>query len=691
MPETLNAQQLRVLAGCWDLRRGDHPHLARHLTELANQKPFPGLEEWQSLAQLDLPLTLTAHGHHILQDATYLHAANPAQLDEWPLAPVFVRDLAGRVIHTGLLPLPTPPATPIFPAGCEDITIATPGAELVENAIFTTYRRAEIAPAAGVQLAGQSLQLRAVYPQPVQTPYKLRPDTFYQDGWRLPQTTRLFAKQVDATLAQKSAQSFTARWHKRPKNQPYEEFYESNGGAAWYEELFLQGVTIIPTLEAYNGIYQVGEDYRILGVEAGRAVSGLHQVVNQQDSPEPAGTILDVVQPGYVTTAQVFPAQVVVSNGAAYNPAQAPQPMLPNLSLPHPRVAAVWGAVWLPTHPAHFVEPALWDWDAGGHFVQISGPLWDPVHYTYASTQSLVRAARHPVADNPFVFTLPEAMKQRFYPAIAQNWYDTINERTGQERSKDYTHPLYGSALDSLPLGQTVATLGYHPLPAGLEYELDPAVFPNLHPHNRVGACPAALQSRLVPLAKLAMEESQLSRHHVVVGEPLREALRIASQAPVQRGAPSGAEGDVALQANAMAAPAWLPEINASQLFINVKRLFANRLYRQNLQQRSPTLSSALFRFREAGLAWRRLRYRLFVKYPAIWVQAWAQGVDLSTAEGLLAQITPEQHALVTLARAKSVTVVPLASNGVPAGQAGGLRLGRAPSKLASSQPQPRP
>lgn len=693
--EPIGSRQLLALGGRWDLSRGEHPSHARHLPDLLQQPHFPSVDKWQAIAQLDLPLTVCSSGHHLMRDHSYLHATTAGALaDEWPLAPVFVRDLAGRVIHTGLMPLPSPSTAPVFPAGCADVTAQMQGAHLIENAIFTSLRRLEICAQPQVPLAGQpELLIQPAYPHPSQCTYKIRPDTFYQDGWRLPQVPRLFARATPSQESQKAAEDFISRWHARPPQQDYESFYEAQGAADWYETLFLSGLTIIPTMEAYNGRYHVDESYQILDVDPGRAVPGLHQVISQQDSALPSNTILQVIQPGYITVSQVVPAQVIVSNGSGFKASDAPQPNLPNLALPHTHTSSQWGAVWLPTHPQHFAEPALWDWDTSGHFQQVSGPLWDPLHYTYTSTQTILRACRKPHEDNPRIFQLPENLKSRFHPVIPQNWYDTINERTSQDRANDPTHPLFGSALDSVPLGKTVASLGYHHLPPALEYDLDPAIFPHLHPRHRVSPCPAEFSARLIQPASPVIDSQELSKHHVMMTEPMREILSQASlsalsawQSPVL-GTESGNQV-TRLHLQSQLAPALLPELPASQLLINVKRLFANREYRQALQNQSPTLAAGMFRFREASLAWRRLRYRLFAKYPAIWVQAWAEALDLAVAENQFAHLLPEHHAQVFQERSKLLSVSSTTQKGVPAARAPGLRYKASTSKLPKAQTQ---
>lgn len=684
----LPAGRLRAWAGYWDLRRGDHPSLAGHLaSELLNLPPFPSAEEYQAITQLDLPLSLPGGGHHLVRDAGYAHAAGRS--DEYPLAPLFVRDLAGRVIHTGLLPLPTPPEKPLFPAGCQDVPATLGGAELIENALFLSFRCVDVSPSQGIALAGQpGLHLRAAVASPSACSYKIRPDTFYQDGWRLPQVERLFARAVPG--ADVAAAEFIATWQNRPAGQDYESFYEQNNGAQWFEGLFLKGVTVIPTLEAYNGHYHVGDDYTVQDVDPGRAVPGLHEVMGSEDSTLPQGTILQVIKPGYITAAEVHKAEVVVSNGSGHQPPEGPVAFIPDLHLPHPRVSAEWGKVWVPTHPSHFAAPALWDWNGSGHFVQVSGPLWDPLHYTYASVPAMVRAVRRQKEDNPGAFELPPSFRTRFHPVVVQTWYDTVDERTLQERAEKPGHPLQGSALDQVALMKPVATVGYHALPTALEYELDPAVFPEIHPFHQGGACPVELENRVAEEAKLIPGREELRALHVVMREPLRALLMQAEEQEAQSWFYGKAEAvrpksgspatPAALQLKL--APAFLPDMPSSHLLINVKRLFANRGYRQGLQKQSVGLAAALFRFREEGLAWRRLRYRLFSKYPAVWVQAWATGIGLLSAEKWVPEKTPEEHEAVYQARAGSLAVEVPVPKALPAMVAGGLPLAGKASKL---------
>lgn len=674
----------QALAGRWNLSQGHHPYLSRTLACLARLPLFPSAEEYESLKDRELPVTLDGFGHHTVVDSGFMAAAQPkggihAQGDEYPLAPLFVRDLCGRLIHTGLMPLLAPPDIPVFPAGCQ--AVAGGMEKLVENALFLTYRRLECSAQAGEKLAGEDdLAIRALYAQPDAYPYKLRPDTFYADGWKVPQVCRVYAREAPPVQVQKITQEFLQRWQSRPSGQNYEEFYDANEGETWYRRMFEEGCTVIPTLEAYNGRYHVAENYVATEVDPGRVVKGLHEIASRQASDLPENTIIDVVEPGWVTGTSIQPAKVVVSDGSGWQKPESPEPLLPDLALPHPRVSPVWGDVWLPTHPQHFAEPALWDWDATGHFIQIKGPLWDPVHYVYASTQTLVRAHRRPLEGASRLFTLPESLKSQFHPVVEQTWFDCLNERTAQQRLENAAHPLYGSVIDQVPLMQTVATVGYHPLPLGLEYELEPAHFPNRHPRHRVGPCPPELRPRVAGIAEVAMEPEKLALHNTVLSEGLRAALAEAN----------AAERDdftilVGLQSPfaAKTLPSWLPELPQSKLMINIKRLFASRAYRQALQLtaaacEAPTLPSELYRFREAALAWRRLRYRLFAKYPAIWQKAYAEGLDLATAEPQVATSDTALHALVKAGRKELLNV-----KAVPSAAAGGLSSPRGSANLS--------
>jgi hypothetical protein len=696
-------QPLPVLAGCWDMRLGFHPSLKQQLPMLAD---LPVLEavDAQQLAELELPFALATTGHHLMKDAGLLAAAMPQggmteAADVYPLAPVFVRDLCGRPVHTGLVPLPAAPSVPLFPTGCRHVPHDHPAYAHLESLIWQTLRRIECAPSRedALGLAGQpDVRLRAAVARPQEYAFKLRPDTFYADGWRLPVVPRVFAVPVAPVQAQAAAEELLNRWQQRPEGQDYEAFYDANNGEIWFEELFDRGCTVIPTLEAYNGRYHIGSDYVATAVDPGHAITGLHDIVGREASEYAAGTILEVKAPGWVTATTVHPAQVVVSNGSGFVAPEAPLPQLPDLALPHARVGGKVGDVWLPTHPEHFAEPALYDWNEMGHFVQVSGPLWDPLHYVYTSTAPLLRALRkpHPVVEGAYV--LPESLKLRFHPLTPLTWYDAYNERTAQQRMQDPAHPLYGSAIDMVPLMREVAPAGYHRLPWVLEYELDPAHMPALHPRHRASVYPPDVAARRMPIAVVAEPDAYRS-HDAVVTEAMREVLAQAYAAPYSEAVCDINATLLPLELQrqqgegARAVPVWLPEISASHLAVNIKRIFAARHYRQSVQEQAirwqqPGFPAAFYQFREAALAWRRLRYRLFGKYAAVWQQAAAEGLDLAAADILVPESDPQRHTQVQKARIQGLGVVA----SLPLQRADGLPSAAAQGKLTQAE-RPKP
>ncbi len=561
-----------------------------------------------------------------MRDESYLGAAG--QTDSWTLAPLYVRDLAGRILTTGLTPLPKIPDSPLTPDSCAPLLSGT---DMLENVFLLELRRLELVATAGILLDHvPEAHIHALYSAPHRYPYKLRVDSFYQDGFRLPQLNRIHVQVAAPALAQAAADEFMSRWEKRPEGQGYEQFYEENSGSEWYEELFQQGCTIIPTTEAYNGWYQVTQDYGMADVSPGRAVEGLHHIIEKRPSRLPEGTILVVRVPGYATRQSIVPAQVIVSDGSGWktgNPA-APAPFLPDLAFPHPRVGGTWGDVWLPTHPAHFEKPSLWDWSASGHFQQVSGPLWDPVHYVYASTSKILRALRRTpdgLAD------VPEDMKPRFHPLVEMATYDTHNARTLTERRRSLPeeHLLFSTAIDALPLGRTVAPLGYHPLPAPLEYELDPAAFPELGP-ARFGVCPSNFVERCLPPITSGISGDMAIQHTVVMTEPetlmlLNPALYPQSSGKALEDYPQLNRGRVLADPAEIARfmPVFLPERDQGELFANVRRLFSRVHYRQQLSAIHPEMPNALQAFTEEALSWRRRRYRAWRRFLPGLLNAW--------------------------------------------------------------------
>lgn len=604
------------------LAAGEHPSLATSFAALQRLDP---LQPSPELFTLGLPLAPATTGHHLLEDEGYLAAAGMA--DVWPLAPLLVRDVAGRIIHTGLNPLPVPPDVPLMPASCRHIPADIAGVEQLERVFLTTFRLLEWTDTPAMKLTGRpDVLLRAVYDNPQQYPYKIRVDSFYQDGFRLPQLERLYVCPAeDAEVAVTVGEALLERWRNRPSGQTYQEFYEANDGDAWFENLFQQGCTVVPTLEAYNGYFKVTADYGMADVWPGCVVEGLHAVVDYRADASPAGTILEVVSPGYAVAGKVVPAQVVASDGSGYRSplGETPLPLRPNPALPHPRLAK--GAdVWLPTHPTHFENPALWDWNAQGHFQQTYGPLWDPLHYVYASTAKIIRAFRHPFQDNPAMAAVPADMQPRFHPVVAQTSYDTVNTTTRAIRQAQAERsPLSASALDTAALLRTVAPVGYHPLPEALEYELDPFVFPGLSPrhgHEDVDNPAPVITSTVTAgeALKLADIQPEPSRRYALNPAFYREdqtypqLARYGAHSPLPEGA-------------ARFGWCYLPDLPTSELMINVKRFFAGKAHRQRLEALDTDMYEQFFAFREQALAWRRLRHRLARKYAGWYLHLWWQ------------------------------------------------------------------
>ncbi|MFT7432773.1 MAG: hypothetical protein ACI9TY_000394 [Alphaproteobacteria bacterium] len=414
-----------------------------------------------------------------------------------PLSPNFVRDLAGRIIYIGYGPEVkkgehwTNNRHVTFPNNCRIVTTDIEGSEYIENIFFTRFRSLDTSMRyeSDAHLQLFSYEAENLYP------YKLRVDTFYQDGWRLPQTALLYArKSVDKTHAKNIGLKFLEEWGKVSSTTFYAEFLEMNGGAEWVEKLFQSGCTVIPTTDAYNSFYVVDDEYGIKKRRSGRAVEGLHDIVSAKASEEPKDTILEVIAPGFTTSNFIYPAQVIVSDGKRYesNMKAFPIPVHPDLRLPHQRTQSVWGATWLPTHPSHFEEPSIWVWDmATGHFMQKKGPLWDPLHYYYDSVPLIIKAFKYHEPISRQISYVPQYMKERFFPATAIKGFDMMSYGIKKMRKEKNILPLSG--LLRVKDTKFSSNVGYHPLPLAFEYELSNLWFPELLPQGRTRAKPAKI------------------------------------------------------------------------------------------------------------------------------------------------------------------------------------------------------
>lgn len=471
-------------------------------------------------------------GHHVAIDNNFY---SQLAIDrDVPLSPLFCRDLAGRVVYLGpgpeikdneewadyRLPEGTPPEqqNPLipfitFPRHCRDVPLNSeevPEVRLLEEVLLCHFRYLEQPrntrywpSGAGPDddMTAQPYFGANLYP------YKLRPDTFYPDGYRLPQTQMVFARGkaqgADPVYAYALGESVLKAWAERDPSLDYQAWFEALGDAQ-IDDLFEKGCTLTPTFEAFNGCAVVGRDFELQDYWPGRAVNGLHEITELREDTAPRGTILEVLRPGFVTATRVVQAQVVVSDGSGYVSPNAadPAPLVPNLNLPHSRSVAIWNACHLPTHPLHFETPALFGYEPeSGKFLQIMGPLWAPLYYVYGCTDYLIDAYDFPEAhpaDDRHV-PVPAVLKGRFWPIVPLMGFDTFDLEAPNARREQ------GSLLRTMIVREDLDTqhagVAYHPLPIEFEFECEPFWFPVLHPLNRGnGPVPEDLMDRLAPV-----------------------------------------------------------------------------------------------------------------------------------------------------------------------------------------------
>lgn len=482
----------------YPLNLGQHPdYVPEHASALyaADRKTMP-LEQ----------------GHTTLSDAGWQILLPQNTLV--PMHPNFVRDLTGRVIYIGGGPVkkgleewdayqvtheepegefPNLGLLRVtFPQGCEAVPAQTEQTYKLGHRFLTHWRCLDMSITAGQPAYGGTDPFYALYPNANLHPYKMRPDTFYVDGFKLPQTSMVFARQdVPSYKATQQAEFFMERWENRPTDQDYEAFIDKNGGEAFLEDMYNAGCTIIPTFEACNGYNQVSENFELRDYWPGRYVPSLHDMVDVRSDHSPPGTILEVIKPGYVTNSRVVPAEVVVSDGVDYaSPhTDTPLPQVPDFIYPHQRTTAAFDACWLPTHPEHFEAPALWGWEAlTGLFQQLSGPLWDPLHYYYESVPIIQQACLENQEN------VPQEMLTRFYPVVPMYGCDVLSYKAHQQSAEQLK-----TACHFVKTSQQTANVGYHPMPVQYEYELDPFWFPELHPQHR-GLDLNAISEEAMPL-----------------------------------------------------------------------------------------------------------------------------------------------------------------------------------------------
>ena len=530
------------------------------------QEPFRDTSALSGLsASLILPEEGITHGHNVMTDSGFMDGLLVDR--EVPISPLFARDLAGRAIYLGygpeikdneeweayqppvgedgkIDPALFNPFVPLvcFPRHCRDVA-EMPGAELLEETLFCKFRCVEMPTGFHVLPSGGDAEedelIAPTYNGANLYPYKLRLDTFYPDGYRLPQTQMLFARGpaqgVDVEKANLRGTHVLEAWENREAGMSYADWYEGLGDAQ-REALFAEGCTLIPTFEAHNGYAVVGRNFGIEDYWPGRAVAGLHDIAEMRADSAPRGTILDVIQPGYVTANRVVPAVVIISDGSGYVSPNAsdPLPMVPNLNLPHSRTAPNWRACWLPTHPEHFEAPAMWGWDPeSGKFLQLLGPLWAPLYYFYGCTDSIIDAYEfpEPYAENASLLPVPAQLKGRFWPIVPMPGFDTFDVNAREARR------VQGSKLRSIIVREETteptAGIAYHPLPMEFEFECEPFWFPELHPLNRNhGMVPEELMERIAPVVSPKVKAKDFAESvrgvDVFRGSWLKDEMRLA-------------------------------------------------------------------------------------------------------------------------------------------------------------------
>jgi hypothetical protein len=499
-----NKNKIKALAAVWDLSQGRHPNVATR-PNLYRADPF---KQRDAYTKYDLGLTFDHCGHNVFKDNGYANLV--ATNSEVPISPLFVRDLTGKVIYIGYGPefktkyqwQANPQYT--FPYNCREITADVEGYEELENVFLTHFRAMDMTLEPSCHPVGNTEQYAAgFYPMANLHPYKLRVDSFYIDGWKIPQTELVFARTVGIhpESAKDAARDFIRSWDSRQEGQSYVEFHKAVGGATYFKELFNKGCTVIPAMGAKNGIRKVGHNFENLGNWPGRAIDGLHEIAEHKDSDAPEGTILEILRPGFVAGDQVESAVVNVSNGSNYiDPNQDDSaPHIPDLFLPHTRSSSSWGRTWIPTKPKHFDEPSIWGWDdQKGHFIQQKGPLWDPLHYYYSSVPKIIDIYDKQKNGDDMV-PVPEDMKKVFHPAIKMRCFDTFSRATAVRRADH--NSLIKSSIHSVKSENVICGLGYHPLPVQFEYELDTFWAPELSPRTRIAQdAPNNVANRVLPV-----------------------------------------------------------------------------------------------------------------------------------------------------------------------------------------------
>jgi hypothetical protein len=644
--------RIHATAMQWDLREGGHPTLLRAPKEFYERPPFADPQNPDISLDLQLRPMGCVHGHNTLAD---VGTTSLIDVDiNIPISPLFARDLCGRTIYLGYGPekkepeewdaytkidAEGQPANPgllgvTFPRHCRVLDENVPGAELIEAVFFTKFRTLDMSfDYVGTPSGHTDMLSAGLYPAANLFPYKIRPDTFYTDGYKLPQTQMVFAlPDISAAQAQQRAEALLNTWQARPQGQSYQDFYQAQGGEEWAERLFRKGCTLIPTFEAHNSFHKVSRRFELEDYWPGRAVAGLHEVLEKRASAAPVGTILEVLEPGYVTAHTVKPARVIVSDGSGYTSPNAgdPAPLIPNLFIPHQRTTSNWWGTWLPTHPEHFEPPALWGWEQGiGRFVQLRGPLWDPLHYYYESTDIILQAFETPRKDNRWLVDVPEEMDNRFYPVIPMPGFDTLQEEERFRRFGEAILPRSG--CKRIATEEPSAGIGYHPLPLQFEFELDPFWFPEFHPpHRLVEDIPEELKDRLASI----IQSNVLPQAYLRTVQGPEEAVWLVNPDILQEATGEPLEDYPFLvryvepdipeeEIFAMSTGLFLENIDPEILNKSPQELRQGLDGVDDLEKLAPGLFDAVWDVRERAAHLMRLRHEVYRKNPALYAYAW--------------------------------------------------------------------
>lgn len=632
---------LYVRGGLWRLWAGIHPSLAKEDGNLCRVPPFADPDEVKYELSQDLEMLPQGdvYGHDVVND---WGMGSPLRYARVPIAPLYARDLAGRVIYIGRRPICRESAWPgglrvLTPDHAVDVELGgMQGADLLESVFLLQWRQLEPSIEYVAVTSGTPEEVTAItYDRHNLYPYKLRPDTFYVDGWRLPQLQQLHVvRNSDLREAEAQGAGLLRRWQERPAGQQYAAFMEELG-EAFIAQMYAKGCTLIPTFEACNGYNKVSASFELEDYWPGRVVPELHTVVETRPSDAPNGTILEVIQPGYVLENHIVPAHVVVSDGSGYQTphAGAPEALIPDIRLPHQRMLNKWGATWLPTHPSHFEAPAIWGWDdKSGHFVQMAGPLWDPLHYYYSSVPKIIEAEKEGrLRDNPELIRVPDEMRMRFYPVVAMQGFDVFDYPQLMKRYEEPS-PLL-TMVRHHDAGREVCGIGYHPLPLLYEHELSNWWFPQLLPKNR-GAdavLPFLYEGRVAPV--VTPEVSPIEYQNLLVGDadaewiadpgflsmPDSDPFTVYPQLKRYAGTASDAE-ILALT------PPYLEHLPDSVLNVMPDVLWANVDIFDDVEILATGLYAELQELRDKSLKLMRLRHRIYRQNRNLYLRAYWDG-----------------------------------------------------------------